>query len=492
MLPKLKLRILHKGLLLLLIPFALQIVLFAQLFSLASKSEALSVEVDKLAVKQAVISALAGSLVSVIQRMLGLTIGHTGTVQNTEEAIEKLHARSAEARQILESSGRKDVFDSKLVNLIEDVQKDQIEMLALLRNYQKEKANSEDRPLEAIADLRELKNRWFKFGRSMVLLKQMMDEQVPVIQKRITENQAQREKIKPMLLFGIASEFGLTILLILLFLKDITGRLQVLVGNAYRIPSGKPLSANVSGTDELAYLDTVLHSASNQLREASEYRKSLMQMVAHDLRSPLISMKLALELILAPQDESTRVNRVMSVTRNVGRLILLIDDLLTIEKLESGKMDLSLDAVDIGKMVDEAFETLASHAQSKSITLKNEVRGVVIAADPDRLMQVIANLVSNAIKYTRKNTAVVVSAEVESAAIKVSITDEGEGISTDKQGKLFEKFYRTDPDAAEQGFGLGLAICKLIVDAHGGKIGVVSSEGKGSMFWFTIPVDREE
>jgi signal transduction histidine kinase len=242
----------------------------------------------------------------------------------------------------------------------------------------------------------------------MVLLKQMMDEQVPVIQKRITENQAQREKIKPMLLFGIASEFGLTILLILLFLKDITGRLQVLVGNAYRIPSGKPLSANVSGTDELAYLDTVLHSASNQLREASEYRKSLMQMVAHDLRSPLISMKLALELILAPQDESTRVNRVMSVTRNVGRLILLIDDLLTIEKLESGKMDLSLDAVDIGKMVDEAFETLASHAQSKSITLKNEVRGVVIAADPDRLMQVIANLVSNAIKYTRKNTAVVV------------------------------------------------------------------------------------
>jgi signal transduction histidine kinase len=74
----------------------------------------------------------------------------------------------------------------------------------------------------------------------------------------------------------------------------------------------------------------------------------------------------------------------------------------------------------------------------------------------------------------------------------VSITDEGEGISTDKQGKLFEKFYRTDPDAAEQGFGLGLAICKLIVDAHGGKIGVVSSEGKGSMFWFTIPVDREE
>ena len=215
-----------------------------------------------------------------------------------------------------------------------------------------------------------------------------------------------------------------------------------------------------------------------------------MQMAAHDLRAPLMSIKLALEVLRKQHPTDRRHDGIKAVTRNIDRLIVFIEDLLTVDKLESGHLEIDSDYVDLYRVAEDAIDTIVAKAAEKDIVLKNQIEGAHLLGDKLRLQQVLTNLVSNAIKYSPENSEITVTSKISPTEVLICVNDSGPGIAPEKQSLLFDKFYQVAPTADERGFGLGLAICKLIVSTHGGRIGLQSEEGKGSTFWFTLPADN--
>jgi signal transduction histidine kinase len=214
----------------------------------------------------------------------------------------------------------------------------------------------------------------------------------------------------------------------------------------------------------------------------------MMQMVAHDLRSPLMSAQVALDILLDKRSgalpEMAR-RQVQSLRRNISRLTAMTSDLLTIDKLEAGKLDIEVADVDLAFLVEDAAQTLLELARQKDVALSNDCEHWFIRADRGRTLQVMINLVSNAIKFSPASTSVAISAKRENGHVVVSVVDKGPGVRKEDQERIFSKFCQVDKGSGK-GFGLGLAICKLIIEAQGGTIGVDSTPGEGSSFWFRI------
>jgi signal transduction histidine kinase len=295
---------------------------------------------------------------------------------------------------------------------------------------------------------------------------------------------------------GLRLLIGLNLFLALimggLFLYDITRRLSILVQNAQLLPKLLPLNEQVTGSDELSYLDSVLHDAAAELHSASEQRRYLMEMVAHDIRSPLMSSQISLEVLadkrigeLPPM----ALRQVNALETNIQRVIALTTDLLEVDKLEVGDMELNKELVDINEIAEENITGLRELAQKKNITLVNECAHIKIMADRLRLGQVITNIVSNAIKFSPENQWIRILAVPSDAYLNVSIIDNGPGIPKKHQQKIFEKYAQLE-NGEGKGFGLGLAICKLIIDAHEGAIGVTNEQGAGARFWLRLPLPK--
>jgi signal transduction histidine kinase len=308
-------------------------------------------------------------------------------------------------------------------------------------------------------------------------------------QKEASES---RDRIKIQLLIGVALDIILTVGLLIFFLKNITDRLAVLVNNARLLPQGSPLPSKVSGSDELAYLDQALHQASSELERAAQYRKSVMETMNHDLRSPiqsaLITTAVLEDLPLARESEKT-ARQIQSLKRNLSRVVNLVEDHLTIDKLESGIAELEISTFDLRAAVDEAIDGVAAQAALKTIELANKVDVIDIEADRARILQVLANYLTNAVKFSPRSAPILIASQQSGQIVKVMILDEGPGLEPEDQAHVYERFQQNFQDGRiGQGFGLGLAICKLLVSYHGGAVGVTSSRGKGSTFWFTLPI----
>jgi signal transduction histidine kinase len=180
------------------------------------------------------------------------------------------------------------------------------------------------------------------------------------------------------------------------------------------------------------------------------------------------------------------------VRRSLIQLISFVEDLLTIDRLESGKLELDLSLFKIDSLIDDCFDSLSVKANSRGIKLVREGENFEVIADRSRLGQVVMNLLTNAIKHSPDGSAVKVLTKQDRDIVWVSVIDQGEGISKTDQDKIFQKFVQSKDASQKEGFGLGLAICKLIIDAHKGKIGLASEPGKGSEFWFSLPNDQSD
>jgi signal transduction histidine kinase len=202
-------------------------------------------------------------------------------------------------------------------------------------------------------------------------------------------------------------------------------------------------------------------------------------------------LKGALGNITEEQTKSLNV-----VLRNTNRLDNLIQDILDISRLESGTMKFIPNKTNIKEMIQDVAETMKSSADRKDINVKTKIKGEIpfLTIDDDRLKQVIINLVNNAIKFSEENKEIIISAELIDSDILFEVQDFGRGIPEDKLENVFETFYQVDSgvDRKFGGAGLGLAISRGIVLAHGGKIWVESKVGEGSSFKFTIPVKAVE
>ncbi|MDP2234509.1 MAG: ATP-binding protein, partial [Actinomycetota bacterium] len=230
-------------------------------------------------------------------------------------------------------------------------------------------------------------------------------------------------------------------------------------------------------------------------REIALMKNEFVSMVSHELRTPLTSIKGYVDLIV--DGEAGEINDIQReflqiVQENSDRLVTLINDLLDISRIESGRVHLKIEPLNIADVIAGVMETFRVVAdQSDVVTAMRVARGLPrVAADRDRVGQVLMNLVSNAIKYSPGGGSVTASAHRRGDMVVIEVADTGMGISAEDQKHLFEKFYRVDNTLTREigGTGLGLSVCKSIVELLGGSIGARSETGKGSAFHFSLPV----
>jgi NtrC-family two-component system sensor histidine kinase KinB len=231
-------------------------------------------------------------------------------------------------------------------------------------------------------------------------------------------------------------------------------------------------------------------------KEIDRLKASFVANVTHELRTPLVSIDKSISLLLSKNAGGLSESQEQFLTiasRNCKRLSLLINDLLDLSKLEAGKMNIILSSAAIDKVISESIEGLNAWAGAKSVKLISNIAAGLpqVKIDPDKIIQVLNNLIGNAIKFTPADGAITVSAQLHNdRQVIVSVQDTGVGISKKELEKVFDKFYQTGERVATDvsGTGIGLAIAKEIVELHEGKIWAESEDGKGAKFSFTLPV----
>jgi signal transduction histidine kinase len=218
-------------------------------------------------------------------------------------------------------------------------------------------------------------------------------------------------------------------------------------------------------------------------------------MISHDLRTPLTSIQGTLALASRGsfgQLNDKGIGRVADAEEDTERLINMINELLDIEKMEAGKLELDCTKVSLAEIVDRSIESVRTFAETHGVTVTREGEDATVDGDKDRLIRVVINLVSNAIKYSPSGSFVFVRIAKESGIAIVRVCDKGRGIPAQAVTKIFDRFSQVEKTDAKKGTGLGLAICKAIVEAHAGKIGVESSPDAGTTFWFTLKLDEAQ
>ena len=231
------------------------------------------------------------------------------------------------------------------------------------------------------------------------------------------------------------------------------------------------------------------------MKQPERQREEFVANVSHELRTPLSLIKGYVETLLdgARNDPAVAERFLKIIERNTQRLDLLIQDLLTISALESERLKLELQPVNLHSLAEKVLGDLSSKAENKNVSLVNELPELTANGDVNRLDQVLANLVDNAIKYGRAEGSVRVGGKkLDDGRLEIFVQDDGPGIPPEAIDRVFERFYRVEKARSRDqgGTGLGLAIVKHIVHAHGGEVWAKSEIGRGATFFFTLPENR--
>ena len=241
---------------------------------------------------------------------------------------------------------------------------------------------------------------------------------------------------------------------------------------------------------ELESAKSIAEQTVERLEEVEQLKKGFLSTVSHELRTPLTSIRGSLGLLASgaagPLPDHV-VEVVALAERNAIRLMALIEDILDLERLETGKIELQMTRVPIASILRRAMESLAAFG-AHGVTVDAPNVSSSIDVDADRIVQVLVNLLSNAVKFSPPGGVVTIAVTVDGQWTEFRVIDHGRGVPAAHRRAIFERFRQVDPsDAREKGgAGLGLAICKSIVEQHGGSIGVESEEGAGSAFWFRL------
>lgn len=228
-------------------------------------------------------------------------------------------------------------------------------------------------------------------------------------------------------------------------------------------------------------------------REVERLKSEFVSSISHELRTPLTSIRGSLGLLAggALGTLPAEAAEIVAVAeRNVVRLIGLINNILDLERLEGGRLEMELESVETSPIVTRALESVQSFADQAGVLLVAERASVRVRADADRLVQVLVNLLSNAVKFSPAGGTVTVRVVPGSSMAEFQVEDRGRGVPPALREAIFERYRQVEASDSRRkgGAGLGLAICKATVEQHGGSIGVRDAEGAGSMFWFTIPL----
>ncbi len=237
-------------------------------------------------------------------------------------------------------------------------------------------------------------------------------------------------------------------------------------------------------------------------RELDDIKNKFISNLTHELRTPVVAMQKAITLLLGQSGKSaghlneTQINFLNIVSRNLSHLSHLVEDLLDIAKIESGKLRVKIVWSRLDKIINDACDSLDTWAQSKDIRMIKNIDTTFpeIPMDPHKMTQVLNNLIGNAIKFTPEGGKITItsSRHPDGTKVQVSVADTGVGIAKENISKLFQRFEQFGDQQGISGTGLGLSIAKEIVERHGGEITVQSVLKKGSTFTFTLPIKQSQ
>lgn len=232
----------------------------------------------------------------------------------------------------------------------------------------------------------------------------------------------------------------------------------------------------------------------NDLKKMEEFRREFVANVSHELKTPIFAAQGFVHTLLdgAMENKKVRQKFLKKAAKSLDGLDMLVHDLLTLSQMETGDIKMQYEHFDISGVVRDVFEQFEEEAEKKGIELRLLLKPTdqpYVLADAQRIYQVLVNLVSNAIKYTKNEGVVIVSFENEVDGLMVHIKDHGRGIPPEDVGRIFERFYRVEKSRSKNkgGTGLGLAIVKHIIELHHSKVKVKSEVDKGSEFSFKLP-----
>ena len=270
--------------------------------------------------------------------------------------------------------------------------------------------------------------------------------------------------------------------------RQLTAPLRALTQAAHRLAEGQTPQVKVSGHDEIGELGQAFNQMARSVTRQEMLRRNMMADIAHELRTPLTVIRGDLEALLDGVFEPTP-EALASLQEETLLLSRLVDDLRALAQAEAGQLALEREPTDLADLLRGVVASFDLQAESQNQVLRLDLDAGLrpVDADPQRVRQIVANLVSNALRHAPDCGLVVVSAVQQPARVQISVSDNGPGIAPEDLSHVFDRFWRGGKPRVE-GSGLGLAIARELVRAHGGEIWVESEKGKGSAFFFTLPV----
>lgn len=320
------------------------------------------------------------------------------------------------------------------------------------------------------------------------------------------ESVSRRQRTVTLVIWAVIADAALVSLLSVIFARKTLARLKVLMNNIKLFTDRKTNLERLQGQDELAELDRAFREMAGARSRAEDFRSLLMEMVTHDLRSPLSSNAMTLSMLMqtvAPKIDQEELKKFRRVNSEMRRLLRLSDSILSVEKMEAGQLQIVKEEVFVEDLVDASLSAVRGIAELKDLQIETEYEeDLSVFCDRDRTIQVLVNLLSNSVKFSPEGASIRIRAfKNEDAQVRLETIDQGPGISAEQQQFLFKRFSQLDQPQNIKGLGsgLGLYISKLIIDAQGGRIGVTSASvqpdeqpkqaSPGTCFWFELPLN---
>lgn len=594
------LRLSQQGLILVGVPIGLMLAVLISLFVVFTQVETQAIKSEH----SKKIIARANSLVHEYQGVANLLMMYKYTKvdkvrQRFDEKLTKTEQSFAELQELLKN-------DTQQLQLLEELKGSAVKGMTIMRQFAgRIKEDGDIHAIEATVTYQRLMAAGSSFSEK---LEELVSNEVKRNELTLAEEERGRLMMKIFIIAGAGLAIAVGTGLTLLFTRNTTSRLGMVVENTVRMSKKEPLKPTLKGEDEIATLDRFFHKMANEVAEATRKEKLILDyavdvicsldprgmfaavnpaaqqawgytenqligksytdiissdsiqdfretlerikseggtlatvetrvittsgervdvqwslrwsdsenlyfcvahdisdrkrveqlkqdfvaMISHELRTPLTAMQAMLALLANGSYgdiNESGAKRIKSAKTGVTRLILLINDLLDMEKMEAGKLSMTYADVELAEVVERSVDTIEGFAEEHDVHLKVSNKPATVLGDSDRLIQVFVNLLSNAVKYSDEDGTVELNIEIDGDECEVQIVDHGDGIPQGFEDKIFER-YEQAPSAGgkrRKGTGLGLPICKAIVEQHGGTIGVRETPGGGSTFWFRIP-----
>jgi signal transduction histidine kinase len=304
------------------------------------------------------------------------------------------------------------------------------------------------------------------------------------------------DRMEQILIIGAALAVGVGLIMGVLISRSLTAPLQRLAAAARAVASGDlGQQVHAEGSAEIVEVAQAFNDMTSALGESERQRQNMVADVAHELRSPLAVLQGNLRAILDGIYPSSKgeISRLYDETRLLGRLV---EDLRELALADAGQLRLHLRSTDAGRIVESTVECLRAAAESIAVRLGAEVPPDLppVTADPDRVAQVLRNLLLNALRHTPPGGSITVTAQRSAGMVEIAVSDTGEGMTPDDLRHIFERFWRADPARTRSGggTGLGLSVAQSLAKAQGGRIWAESIPGEGSTFRFTLPLATKQ